>query len=235
MTRTPGPELTVVFDLGQVLVGWEPYGAVSDHLDRAAWERFSADVDFPALNLAMDAGLTLAEAESRVAGAHPEHAGTLARYCENFAAALTGPVPGTAAVVAELADAGVPLLGLTNWSAHTFAHALPAAPAIAYLEGIVVSGREGVVKPDPEIFRILLGRYALDPARTVFVDDSPANVAGAAALGITALRFTGADALRRDLLALGLPLALPAAAPAVIDGHATAGAGTAAAPGGPGA
>lgn len=206
-------DLTVVFDLGQVLVGWEPYAAVADRLDRAAWEAFSAAVDFPALNLAMDAGLTHAAAQARLARDHPEHVATLRRYCENFAAALTGPVPGTAAVVAELADAGVPLLGLTNWSAETFVHALPAAPAIAYLEGIVVSGVEGVVKPQPEIFRILLERYALDPARTVFVDDSAANVAGAAAAGITALRFTGADRLRHDLHALGLPLAPPASLP----------------------
>ena len=155
----------------------------------------------------MDAGLSRAAARERVAAAHPEHAATFARYCENFAGSLTGPVPGTAAIIDELAAAEVPLLGLTNWSAETIVHARPAAPAIGRLVGIVVSGAEGVVKPDPAIFEILLGRYALDPARTVFVDDSPANVRGAEALGITALQFTGAARLREDLRALGLPLA----------------------------
>ncbi len=202
----PRTGLTVVFDLGQVVVGWDPYLAVADRLDRAAWDEFSAAIDFPSVNQAMDAGLPRAAARERVAAAHPEHAATFARYCENFAGSLTGPVPGTAQIIDELAAAAVPLLGLTNWSAETFVHARPAAPAIGKLGGVVVSGEEGVVKPDPAIYEILLHRYGLDPERTVFVDDSPANVRGAEALGITALPFTGAERLREDLRMLGLPL-----------------------------
>ncbi|GAA1630204.1 HAD-IA family hydrolase [Georgenia ruanii] len=209
---TSGPAadrpLTVVFDLGGVVVNWDPYMALADRLDRAGWADFSAAIDFPGVNLAMDAGLTHAAARERVAAAHPEHAATFARYCENFAGSLTGPVPGTDEVIDELAAAGVPLLGLTNWSAETFVHARPAAPAIGRLHGVVVSGEEGVVKPDPAIFEILITRYALDPARTVFIDDSPGNVRGAEAVGLTALRFTGADRLRDDLRALGLPVRL---------------------------
>ncbi|MFH5823275.1 HAD family hydrolase [Georgenia sp. AZ-5] len=200
-------DLTVVLDLGQVVVGWDPYLTVADRLVRAEWAEFSAAIDFPRWNQAMDGGLTHAEACARVAAAHPEHAATFVRYCANFPASLTGPVPGMAEIVAELADAGVRLLGLTNWSAETFVHAEPSAPAIRRLDGVVVSGREGVTKPDPAIFEILLDRYDLAAARTVFVDDSPANVAGAAALGITALEFAGASRLRAQLRALGLPLA----------------------------
>ncbi|KAE8762794.1 HAD-IA family hydrolase [Georgenia thermotolerans] len=180
--------------------------ALADRLDRSAWAEFAEAIDFPGVNLAMDGGLSHAAARERVAASHPEHAATFARYCENFAGSLTGPVPGTAEIIDELAAARVPLLGLTNWSAETFVHARPAAPAIGRLDSVVVSGEEGVVKPDPAIFEILIARYALDPARTVFIDDSPANVRGAEAVGIAALRFTGADRLREDLRSLGLPL-----------------------------
>ncbi|MPV38190.1 HAD-IA family hydrolase [Georgenia subflava] len=202
-------DLTLVLDLGQVVVGWDPYGALADRLTRAEWQEFSDAIDFPAINLEMDRGLTHAEAVARVSAAHPErpgHAQILARYCENFAASLTGPMPGTAEIIDELAAADVRLLGLTNWSAETFRHAAPAAPAIQLLDDVVVSGVEGYVKPDPEIFRILLDRHALKAESTVFVDDSPANVSGASDAGLTALQFTDARRLRADLHDLGFPI-----------------------------
>ncbi|RAE29146.1 HAD family phosphatase, partial [Burkholderia multivorans] len=88
---------------------------------------------------------------------------------ERFEHSLTGPIPGMADIVAELKDAGVRLLGLSNWSAETIHHAPVAAPAISELEDIVVSGREKLIKPDPAIFDLLLSRFGLDPDRTVFV------------------------------------------------------------------
>lgn len=197
----------MVFDLGNVVVGWDPYRAVADHLDPEGWSEFVDTVDFPTLNLAMDAGLTLDAAVQQLRERfpdQPEHATTLCVYRENFADALTGPIPGTSAIIAELKALGVPLLGLTNWAAETFHHAEEAAPAIGLLDGVVVSGREGLVKPDPALFRVLLDRYDLAAGATVFIDDSPVNVAGAAGLGITARRFTGARRLRTDLTALGL-------------------------------
>lgn len=106
-------------------------------------------------------------------------------------------------MVDALRAAGVRVLGLTNWSAETFHHAVPAAPVIGRLEAVVVSGREGVAKPDPRIFRLLAERHGLDPARTVFADDSRANVEAAAALGYQAVLFTTAEALRAELVARG--------------------------------
>ena len=195
---------TVVFDLGRVLVGWEPYLALADRMTRDEWETFSTAIDFPAVNHAMDAGLPHADAIARVAATHPEHASTLSRYCSNFAATLTGPVDGTTEIVEELATAGVRLVGLTNWSAETFHHAAVSAPVIERLEEVVVSGRERVVKPDPAIFQILVDRHGLRPQTAVFVDDSPANVAGAESVGIRGLLFTDAAQLRSDLVELGL-------------------------------
>lgn len=207
MTRAAAGVDAVVFDLGNVLVRWEAARAFDGRLTDAEVEQFFADVDFPALNLRQDAGRPWHEARAEVARTHPQHAATLDLYVERFAHALPGPVPGSAEVVDDLRAAGVRVLGLTNWSAETYHHAVPAAPVIGRLEAVVVSGHEGVVKPDPRIFRVLAERHDLDPARTVFTDDSPVNVAGAAALGYQAVLFTSAPALRAELVARG---ALPA-------------------------
>ncbi|WP_248255923.1 HAD-IA family hydrolase [Georgenia sp. EYE_87] len=187
-----------------MIVGWEPYLAVADRMGEEEWRAFAEAIDFTEVNLAMDRGLSHAAALAQIRGSHPEHEHTLARYCRNFAAALTGPVAGTTAIVDELAAHGIRLLGLTNWSAETFHHAAVAAPVIDRLEDVLVSGREGLVKPDPAIFHLLIERYGLQPEATVFVDDSRANVAAAEAVGLRALHFTTAAQLRADLRALGL-------------------------------
>ena len=117
---------------------------------------------------------------------------------------MSGPVPGTVELLRELHTDGVRLLALTNWSAETFPHALARFVFLALFEGILVSGVERVAKPDPRVFRLLVERYQLDPAATVFVDDARRNVAAAAEAGLRTLLFTGADQLRRDLSRLGL-------------------------------
>ncbi|GAB3256010.1 HAD family hydrolase [Arthrobacter pigmenti] len=194
----------VVFDLGNVVVGWDPFGPFSDWLTRAEWEEFTAAADFFELNRLADAGMPVAEVAA-LAGGRNSHYGDLVReYYRSFDKALTGPVPGTAAIVEELQAEGIRLLGLTNWSAETFAFAPVAAPVIKRLEAVIVSGEEGLTKPDPEIFRRLLETYALRPEATVFIDDSVSNVEAAQSLGFVALQFVGADQLRRDLNQLGL-------------------------------
>jgi 2-haloacid dehalogenase len=117
-------------------------------------------------------------------------------------------------VLAELRAAGVPLYALTNWSAETFAITRGRFEFLEWFDGLMVSGEERITKPDPAIFQLLLDRFGLDPAATVFVDDSEANVAAARRLGIDAIRFTGHDELRRELVARRLlPRSAPGAGP----------------------
>lgn len=229
----------VVFDLGNVLVRWDPAAAFAGVLPDDEVRRFLDDVDFAALNQQQDAGRPWADARAEVARRHPEHAATLDLYVQRFAHSLPGEVPGTAAVVDELRAAGVRVLGLTNWSAETFHHAVPAAPAIGRLEAVVVSGQEGVAKPDPRIFRLLASRHHLVPGRTVFADDSAANVAAADALGYVGVLFTDAQALRGELVARGvLPGGrgvLPGGRGVLPGGRGTEAQGSGAVPGGRGA
>jgi 2-haloacid dehalogenase len=202
------PPDTVVFDLGNVLVRWDPYRPFLGVLTRDEVVEFFEAIDFPAFNREQDAGRTWAQAREAVAAVLPHRAWLVDHYVEHFDLSLPGPVPGSAEIVAALRDAGVRLLGLTNWSSETFHHAVPAAPAIGLLEDVLVSGDVGAAKPDPAIFELLVRRYGLEPAATVFVDDAPVNVRAARRCGLLAVHFTDAAHLATDLRALGVPLPL---------------------------
>jgi 2-haloacid dehalogenase len=207
MLRPVDPTIdTVVFDLGGVLVDWDPRPAFHDVLPAEEVEPFLDEIDFHDWNRGLDAGRPITEAEAEVEQRFPHRAGVIAAYRRNFRSTLVGEVPGTADIVRELADADLQLLALTNWSAESFPHALEVFPVLALFEGIVVSGAERVAKPDPRIFQILIDRHDLVPGRTAFIDDVPANVAAAQSVGLHGVEFSDARTLRRQLAALGLPL-----------------------------
>lgn len=198
---------TVVFDLGGVLVDWDPrylYRTLFD--DEAAMERFLAEVCTPQWNLAQDAGRPWAEAVAELSAQHPHHAEHIAAYHTRWLDTLRGPIQPTVDLLAELRERGVRLYALTNWSQETFPLARERFDFLGWFEGIVVSGEERLIKPDPAIFHRLIQRYAIEPARTLYIDDSPKNVVAAEALGMHGWHFQGADALRAHMRALGLPV-----------------------------
>lgn len=203
---------SVLFDLGGVVLGWEPTRAWAGVVDPALVEGFMARIDFPTWNRRLDAGHPFEAGEQELLDRFPDDEAAIRAYRRHFARTLTGPVPGTGAVMAELQQAGVTLAALTNWSAETFPVARERFGLLRRFAGILVSGEERLAKPDRAIFRLALARFDLDPAGCVFVDDVPANVEAATALGLTGLLFTGAEQLRADLEGLGLlgPRRLPA-------------------------
>ena len=204
------PTKAVVFDLGGVLIDWDPRYLYRKLLaDEAAVEEFLATVCTPEWNAEQDRGRPFAEGVAELAERHPEHAAAIAAYHERWPEMLAGEVPGSVEVLADLRAAGVPLYALTNWAAETFAITRERFEFLDWFCGLLVSGEEGMTKPDPAIFRLLLDRFGLDPAAAVFVDDSEANVAAARGLGIDAVRFTGPERLRRELSARRM-LARPA-------------------------
>ena len=196
----------VLFDLGQVLVEWDPFGPYLGRYDRAAVQHFFDEIDFPAFNHLQDAGRSWAEARAALGTSHPLQVPMLDVYTDCFTRAVPGEVPGASDLVADLQAIGIRTLGLTNWSAETFHVAPVQAPVVGMLEDVVVSGRVGIAKPDPGIFAIAADRLSLDPSRTLFTDDSAANIDGAAAFGFRTELFTGMPALRRCLDLLGVPV-----------------------------
>ena len=195
----------VVFDLGGVLIDWNPrylYRTLFD--DDEAMEEFLATVTTQEWNTAQDAGRPWSEAVEELATRHPERRALIEAYWRRWPETLGDAIAPTVAVLDELRSAGVRLFALSNWSGETFPLARPRYPFLEWLEGIVISGDEGLVKPDPRIFAVLTDRYGLVPVETVFVDDQVGNVEVAARLGFQAIRFVDADGLRADLHRLGI-------------------------------
>ncbi len=199
------PPTTVIFDLGGVLIDWDPrhlYRGLFD--DEASMEAFLAQVTTPAWNLELDAGRPWAEAIATLVERHPERRELIEAFHRRWPEMMAGPIEGTVAILRQLRDAGVPVYALSNWSAETFPIAQERFPFLGWFDGIVISGEVGAAKPDAGIFEHLVVRHALDPSTAVFIDDSPVNVEAARRLGFVALRFVDADALRRDLVELGV-------------------------------
>lgn len=196
---------TVVFDLGGVLVDWDPrylYRQLFDDADEM--ESFLAEVTNAEWNAHQDAGRPWVEAVELLSAEHPERRELIEAFHLRWPEMLAGEIPGTVDVLAELRATGIRLLALSNWSAETFPIARERFEFLRWFEAIVLSADVGVNKPDPRIFEHLVDRFGLDPEATVFVDDSPLNVDAAESLRFRTIRFTDAAALRVELVALGL-------------------------------
>jgi 2-haloacid dehalogenase len=196
----------VVFDLGGVLIDWDPrylYRQLFDG-DEDGMERFLAEVCTPSWNAEQDAGRPWAEAVELLVREHPEERDRIEAYHLRWEQTLGGAIEETVDVLRELREEPVRLFALSNWSAETFPIARRRYPFLGWFDGIVISGEVGICKPDERVFRHLITTYGLEPRSTVFVDDSEVNVDAARALGMTAIQFTSGSQLRDELRRLGV-------------------------------
>lgn len=196
---------TVVFDIGNVLIQWDPrhlYRAVFEA--EAEMEGFLATICTMDWHIEHDRGISFADNARPLKEKHPTHAGLIDLWGERYLDMTPDRVPGTDALLRLLKAGGIAVHGLTNMPSSVFPALCGRYPELLLLEHTVVSGDEGVLKPHPRIYQILIERAGIEPARTLFIDDSPRNVEVAAALGFHAHRFTGAAALERDLRDCGL-------------------------------
>ncbi len=206
MLAAPAPQRSVVvFDLGGVLIDWNPRHLYRKlFADDAAMEEFLSTVCTQAWNERQDAGRTFAEATALLREQHPHHAELIEAYGARFDEMMKGPIEGSVAILEKLHRRGVPLYALSNWSRETFPLAERRFEFLRRFRGVVISGHEGVIKPDPRIFRILLERHRIAPEGAVYIDDNPRNAEAARALGIHGIHFTHPDKLRRELEGLRL-------------------------------
>ncbi len=198
----------VVFDLGGVLIDWNPRYHFRDVFegDDAAMERFLTQVCSPSWNERQDAGRSIADAEAELIAQHPHLADKIRSFYAGFDRMMRDQIHGTVAILEELHALGTPLYALTNWSAETIGFGLRRFDFFRRFRGIVVSGEIKLKKPDPAIFRHLLGTHALEAHACIFIDDSEKNVRGARDVGMHALHFTTPPTLRRDLIDHGFML-----------------------------
>jgi len=192
---------TIIFDLGGVLIDWNPEYVFQHVIPNADSRRFFFDnVCTHDWNVEQDAGRQISIATEQLIIDWPDWEPEIRAYYGRWEEMLGGPIPETVDLLRELKESGqYRLLALTNWSAETFPVAFERYDFLQWFEGIVVSGTEKTRKPFADIYQILLDRYQVNPSEAVFIDDSLKNIEGAEAVGISGIHFQGATNLRDSL------------------------------------
>ena len=185
----------VVFDIGGVLLDWDPRHLYEQLIpDEQELDRFLGEICTLEWNGIFDAGTSFDDGCRALAEQHPQHE-ELIHAWKRQDDMIRGELAGTRAVVDRLHAAGVPLYLLTNMPGDVFEARRARFDVFSRFDGAVVSGVEGLLKPDPRIFELVLERFALDPTTTLFVDDALRNVEAAAAVGFVTHHFTDAATL----------------------------------------
>ncbi|HEY0648967.1 HAD family phosphatase [Phenylobacterium sp.] len=199
------PPRALLWDFGNVIVRWNPRTLYQKIFPEPTdCDRFLTHVCTMAWHAPTDCGVTFAENCAGLAARHPEHESAIWAWHRRWPEMFSGPIPETEAAIEALHARGVPQYGLSNISHETLDSTLAMSPAFARLAGVVASGLEGVMKPDPAIYRLACERFGLSPADVLFVDDSAKNIAAAAALGFDVHHFTDPAALAPALEQRGL-------------------------------
>ena len=197
----------VLFDLGGVLIDWDPRRLYRKMFrSEAAMEVFLATVCTPAWNLELDRGRPFTEAVAELVEEHPAQRDAIEAYRDRWIEMIGGPIAPTVALLEELEAQGAELRALTNWSAETFRLVRDAEPYrfLEHFETIYVSGELRLIKPEPEIFHHVLDDTALTAPCILFIDDSAANISAADQLGFATHHFSSAQGLGVDLRRRGL-------------------------------
>jgi len=197
---------TVIFDLGGVLIDWNPrhlYRKIFKTEKEMEW--FLENVCTSDWNEQQDAGRSFEEATKELLDKFPEHEMAIRAWYDRWQETMNGPITDTVEILKKIRESKKhKLYALTNWSEQTFPWALKNFDFLHWFEGIVVSGHEKTRKPFPEFYQILLDRYKVEATKTIFIDDVLRNVKGAEAVGIVGVHFQSPQQLKLQLQKLGV-------------------------------
>jgi len=197
---------TVIFDLGGVLIDWNPdylYTTIFD--DRKKMNDFFAEICTSEWNEEQDGGRSLKEATEELVARFPGHENNIRAYYDRWEEMLKGPIEGTVEKFREIKDKDQHrLYALTNWSAETFPVALDRFDFLHWFHGRLVSGEERIRKPFKEIYELLISKFDIDPAAAIYIDDNQRNLAAPKELGMETIHFISPDQLRQDLQRLNV-------------------------------
>ena len=197
--------MNVVFDVGMVRVegvSRRLYGTACDDPGKMEW--FLAEVCHGAWNVEQDRGRAWESAIADAISRHPAWEKEIRLFRECWMEMVPGAIDGSVQILEDLHRNGTPLFAITNWNGETFRETHARFGFLSLFRDIVVSGDEGIIKPDPAIFAMLCDRNHLVASECLFIDDSVRNVHGAEAAGWQALHFTTPGKLRSDLRAHGI-------------------------------
>ena len=199
--------LVPVFDLGGVFVDWNPmylFRKLFETEEEAQW--FQDTICTKDWNLEFDAGDIYAEGVAKLITRYPKYWREIQAYDKRWKETLGDFIQGTIDIHDELIAQDIPTFAITNFSWEKWVSCLGDWPFLEKFDGVVVSGLERLVKPDPRLYRVFCERYSLAPEMCVFIDDSEPNIVAARKFGMNGIHFTDPKQTRKELIALGLPL-----------------------------
>jgi 2-haloacid dehalogenase len=196
---------TIIFDLGAVLIDWNPNYLYETVFEEEEMRHFLENICTPAWNEEQDRGRSLQEATNLLVAKFPEHEANIRLFYDRWPEMLRGEIPGMLELFESIKSKGkYKLYALTNWSAETFPIARKRYTFLSWFDGIVVSGVEKDRKPFASFYNTLLNRYSVNPNEALFIDDNLRNIKAAEQLGIHSIHFTNAEELKRRLVEYGI-------------------------------
>jgi 2-haloacid dehalogenase len=196
----------IIFDFGGVVMDWNPRYFFKDYFnDDEKMEYFLKNITTDEWNIEQDRGRTLAEGTAIQVANFPEWEKEIRAYYDNWTTMLKSEIADNVAVLRKLEHSEYELFGLTNWSAETFPYAVKNYDFFSIFKGkIVVSGTEKLIKPNPEIWHVLLNRYQIKAEESVFIDDNFKNIEVAKSLGFICIHIKEDTDLEKELRDLGI-------------------------------
>jgi 2-haloacid dehalogenase len=189
----------IIFDFGGVLVDWNPRHLYRDYFDNEQeMEYFLHHICTEEWNLEQDRGRPLSEGTRLLQEKFPDFYSMIQLFYDKWEVMLKSDIPETVSLLYQLKEK-YKIYGLTNWSAETIPVAFARFPFFSEFDGIVVSGEEKLIKPDKQIFKVLIDRYDVSAENTIFIDDNAKNIKAAREIGMHAIRFENPDQLKEEL------------------------------------
>jgi len=196
----------IIFDYGNVLIEWDPRYVYNRYFpnDSEGMENFLQEVDFMGWNAYQDKGRTFKEGVADLSAQFPHYSHLIQAYHDHWKDSIGTAYWETVEIMKQLKAKGYPLYGLSNWSAETFPYARAKYDFFNLLDGMVISGHVGHVKPEPEIYDIMLEKIDRPAQECLFIDDSLPNIKQANTMGFKTIHFTSPEQLKKELTQLGL-------------------------------
>jgi len=195
---------TVIFDIGNVLIEWQPERFYDRAIGRARREAMFAAVDLHGVNEKIDSGSPFRETVYAAAEAQPEFAPEIRMWHDNWLDMASPAIDHSTRLLGALRKRGVPVFALSNISRKAYDTGLSAYPFLGDFDRLYLSGEMGVTKPSPEIYAMLEADCGLDPAGLLFADDRAENIAAAARRGWQTHLFDGPSGWAVRLVSEGL-------------------------------
>lgn len=200
------PIKAIIFDFGNVLIEWNPRHVYKKYFpdDPEGMEQFLKEIDFMGWNAKQDKGRSFKDGVAELSAHFPHYADLIQAYHDNWKDSIGIAYWDTVKIMKHLRQKGYPLYGLSNWSAETFPHVRAKYDFFDLLDDMVISGQVGYVKPEPEIYQIMLETIKRPAQECIFIDDSLPNIIQANTMGFKTIHFVKPEQLEVDLLKLGL-------------------------------